>query len=122
MEGLLPDSILNRKKQGFAFPLGIWMQNSKLTDLVGDCFSKNGLAGREYLSSPEVERVYRRAMREDPNKPRSFSHYRLWQLTVLELWLRAHSASPGPAAAAAPAEARAIGTELNSVPGSVYFA
>lgn len=80
MEGILPDSILHRKKQGFAVPIDEWI-NDKLNDRITDTVLNNwaireGLFRRDYIENLLSEHRVRR---------RDHSYF-LWLIFMLELW------------------------------------
>lgn len=81
IEGLVPDSVFKRPKQGFAVPLADWF--------VGDLrYRLDALAGpsapvRAYVDASAVERL----RREHLSGRRDHSGA-LWRVLVLDLWLR----------------------------------
>ncbi|MFC1512263.1 asparagine synthase (glutamine-hydrolyzing) [Candidatus Latescibacterota bacterium] len=85
---LLPKEVIYRKKMGFSFPFGIWLMNSPLHELMLDCFSENGLKKRRIFNNKELDRILKNGLKEDSTNRPSFIHYKLWMLTILELWLQ----------------------------------
>jgi asparagine synthase (glutamine-hydrolysing) len=79
---ILPPSILERRKQGFAIPLGIWFRGG-LTDLFADVLHSARTEQRGYFEPSFV----RRLIREHRSGARDHT-LRLWQLLVFELWHR----------------------------------
>jgi asparagine synthase (glutamine-hydrolysing) len=79
---LLPDSILNRRKQGFGVPLGNWFRGG-LTDLFSDVLDSPRTKQRGYFEPAFVSRL----LREHLSGGRDHT-LRLWQLLVFELWHR----------------------------------
>jgi asparagine synthase (glutamine-hydrolysing) len=79
---LLPDSILNRRKQGFGVPLGTWFRGG-LTDLFSDVLQSPRTKQRGYFEPAFVSRL----LREHLGGGRDHT-LRLWQLLVFELWHR----------------------------------
>ncbi len=78
----LPRELITRKKQGFGFPIGIWLRG-ELRGLLGNLFREsrfvaNGLFERKYIESILREHMEGRANHE----------LRLWILLNLELWHR----------------------------------
>jgi asparagine synthase (glutamine-hydrolysing) len=78
----LPDELINRKKQGFGFPLAIWMRTD-LKDFLVSLFSQSrfveiGVFDRDYIFSILDEHLSGKA---DHN-------FRLWILINLEFWYR----------------------------------
>jgi asparagine synthase (glutamine-hydrolysing) len=79
---LLPDGILDRRKQGFGIPLGVWFRGG-LTDLFSDVLSSARTRQRGYFEPSFVDRI----LREHLSGQRDHT-LRLWQLLVFELWHR----------------------------------
>lgn len=78
----LPDELIYRKKQGFGFPLGIWMR-TELRGFIKNLFNQSrfvelGIFNREYIHSILHEHISGKA---DHN-------FRLWILINLEIWYR----------------------------------
>ncbi len=79
---LLPAGILDRKKQGFGVPLGVWFRGG-LTNLFADVLNSPTTRQRGYFEPSFVERL----VREHLAGTRDHT-LRLWQLLVFELWHR----------------------------------
>src|SRR3954470_16658928 len=79
---LLPDQIIDRKKQGFGVPLGVWFRGG-LTDVFSDVLRSTRTRQRGYFEPRFVDRLVHEhlAGRRDHT-------LRLWQLLVFELWQR----------------------------------
>jgi asparagine synthase (glutamine-hydrolysing) len=82
MEGVLPDSILKRRKMGFPVPLGAWFRG-QFRSVIDDCVLSGrvidrGLFDREFL---------KRLVAEHQSGIKDHSE-RLWSLVNLEIWLR----------------------------------
>jgi asparagine synthase (glutamine-hydrolysing) len=92
---LLPDSILNRRKQGFGVPLGTWFRGG-LTDLFSDVLDAPRTKQRGYFEPVFVSRL----LREHLSGTRDHT-LRLWQLLVFELWHRHYLDTVGVGSAAA---------------------
>lgn len=83
MKPVLPDSIIHRKKMGFPTPLKQMFQGG-LADDARDLLTGSGCRVRDFFSP----RVMERLLREHVEQKRD--HHRiLWQLVVLETWMRA---------------------------------
>ena len=82
VRGLLPASILDRRKQGFAVPLGVWFRGG-LTDIYRDVLASPRARQRGYFEPAFVDRL----MHEHVSGARDHE-LRLWQLLVFELWHR----------------------------------
>jgi len=80
--GLLPEGILDRKKQGFGVPLGVWFRGG-LTDVFSDVLSAPRTRQRGYFNPAFVDRI----VGEHLTRRRDHT-LRLWQLLVFELWHR----------------------------------
>jgi asparagine synthase (glutamine-hydrolysing) len=82
VRNLLPLDILNRRKQGFGVPLGVWFRGG-LSDLLSDVLTSPRTRQRGYFEPAFVDRLVgeHRAGKRDHT-------LRLWQLMVFELWHR----------------------------------
>jgi asparagine synthase (glutamine-hydrolysing) len=82
MRGLLPDAILDRKKQGFAMPIGAWLRD-ELRPLLEDTLSERRLAATGLLAPKPIRRLVDEHVRgrADHRKP-------LWTLLAFMLWGR----------------------------------
>jgi asparagine synthase (glutamine-hydrolysing) len=80
--GLLPDGILNRRKQGFAVPVGGWFRGD-LRQFFSDVLLSRDAHQRGYFEPRFVERL----VREHVTGRRDHT-LRLWGLVVFELWHR----------------------------------
>jgi asparagine synthase (glutamine-hydrolysing) len=90
-ERLLPASILQRPKQGFGVPLGVWFRGG-LRDLFGDVLLSPTARQREYFRPSFV-----RGLVDEHQSGRRDHTLRLWQLVMFELWHRRYLDSPaGP--------------------------
>jgi len=88
LNGLLPDSIVHRPKQGFTLPFDPWMRGP-LGAFCERRLGENGLAGRGLMKAATIQRLWRSFL--DGGKDVSWS--RLWTLVVLDSWLDAHDLS-----------------------------
>jgi asparagine synthase (glutamine-hydrolysing) len=79
LRGLLPDSILDRRKHGFAVPLGRWFRG---TSFVSDLLLSGRCRKRGLLDPEAVARLVRRHERGRP------LDLQVWTLVSLELWAR----------------------------------
>jgi asparagine synthase (glutamine-hydrolysing) len=82
VRGLLPEGIIDRKKQGFGVPLGVWFRGG-LTDVFSDILASPRTRQRGYFEPAFIDRI----VREHLAGKRDHT-LRLWQLLVLELWHR----------------------------------
>jgi asparagine synthase (glutamine-hydrolysing) len=81
---LLPAEILDRPKQGFGVPIGVWFSGG-LRDLFGDVLLSPRTAARGYFDRRFLDRI----VHEHLSGRRDHTD-RLWALLVLELWHRRH--------------------------------
>jgi asparagine synthase (glutamine-hydrolysing) len=80
--GLLPPAILERRKQGFAVPVGVWFRGG-LRELFHDVLLSPRARQRGYFEPRFIERL----IREHVTGRRDHT-LRLWALVVFELWHR----------------------------------
>jgi asparagine synthase (glutamine-hydrolysing) len=81
-EEFLPKPLLNRGKQGFAFPLARWFSN-ELRPLTTRLFDDSRLAAEGYFRPAAL-----RGLLNEHVSGRMDHNYRLWLLLNLELWHR----------------------------------
>jgi asparagine synthase (glutamine-hydrolysing) len=80
-EGLVPKSILTRKKRGFALPVDGWFRGA-LRPMARDLLDSAGGRAQGFVDRAAVRRLL-------DEQDRGVDHgERLWNLLVLELWLR----------------------------------
>ncbi|MGZ4372582.1 MAG: asparagine synthase (glutamine-hydrolyzing), partial [Gaiellaceae bacterium] len=77
---LLPREILNRKKQGFGVPLGVWFRGN-LRELFSDTLLSSTCLQRGYFQPAFVRQI----VNEHLSGKRDHT-LRLWQLVVFERW------------------------------------
>ena len=86
LRGFLPDSVIQKPKQGFGLPFGVWMvQHPGLKKLAGDAMDAvvaRGLVQRAFVKKLMGELF--------PQHPHYFGTM-VWILIMLEHWLRAHA-------------------------------
>lgn len=82
MEGIIPQEILYRKKQGFGVPVGEWI-NDQLRERINDDLADKRTTGRGYF-----ETKYVRALLNEHSAGRRDHSNVLWMLWMLELWFR----------------------------------
>lgn len=82
LRGLVPDSILFRKKHGFAIPVSAWLRGP-LRPLLEDLLGEQSLGQTGIFQPGEVRRMMEEhtAGRADHRKP-------LWAILMFELWRR----------------------------------
>jgi asparagine synthase (glutamine-hydrolysing) len=90
----LPQSILDRKKQGFAAPVGKWLRGP-LQGLSRDLLLDGTLAARGIFRDAAIRNVW------DAHTAGTADHsQRLWSLLMLELWFREYIDGAGALAQA----------------------
>ncbi len=82
MEGIVPNEILYREKQGFGVPIGDWI-NSKLRERIHSDLMENKTLERGYFN-----KSYLKMLIEEHSTNRRDHSYSLWILWMLELWHR----------------------------------
>ena len=86
LTGWLPDQTINKSKQGFGLPFGVWMQQHKpLQEMAYD--NLLALKNREYFNPEFINRLI------DLHNADHAAYYGelIWILTVLELWMQGHN-------------------------------
>ena len=92
LRGLIPPHILDRRKQGFGVPLGVWFRGG-LTGVFSEVLGSPRARQRGYFEPAFVDRL----VREHLAGTRDHT-LRLWQLLVFELWHRQYVDAPAAAA------------------------
>ena len=102
LEKRVPRAIVERKKSGFAAPIGEWLRGP-LAPMATELLLDGRLRDRGIFNQGEVTRLW-----QEHRSGHSDHRHRLWQLIMLELWFRAFidntatrmDAAAGPAAVA----------------------
>jgi asparagine synthase (glutamine-hydrolysing) len=100
LEKRVPRSIIERKKNGFAAPIGEWLRGP-LAPMTNELLLDGRLRHRGIFNHAEVTRLW-----QEHRSGQGDHRHRLWQLIMLELWFRAFIDNTGrrmetPAAAPA---------------------
>jgi asparagine synthase (glutamine-hydrolysing) len=95
LEGILPNSILHRRKQGFSIPLGAWLRGP-LRELVRTNLSGKALRDHGLFNLQAIER-----MLDDHDRGVRNYETQLWALMIFVIWHRAYMKVSG---------SRAVGT------------
>jgi asparagine synthase (glutamine-hydrolysing) len=85
---LLPQEILNRRKQGFGVPLGVWFRGN-LRELFSDTLLSASSLQRGYFQPAFVRQI----VNEHLSGKRDHT-LRLWQLVVFERWHQQYADEP----------------------------
>ncbi len=80
---LLPDGIIDRPKQGFGVPLGVWFRGGDLRELFADTLLSPSAQQRGYFEPRFVSRLVQEHL-----SGRRDHTLRLWQLVIFERWHR----------------------------------
>jgi asparagine synthase (glutamine-hydrolysing) len=83
VRGLIPDEIIDRKKQGFGVPIQKWFKED-LREMLHDTLTGSRARQRGYFKPGAVEAILDEHMRGRRDNSRH-----LWGLLTLELWHRA---------------------------------
>jgi len=78
---LLPPHVLSRPKQGFQFPMGVWLSN-ELREIVDDVFSAESVRRRGVFSVTGMKNLFHAYQDGD------YPYEVIWQFVILELWFR----------------------------------
>jgi len=87
MQGFLPEGIINRKKQGFAVPLGHWFRG-EMNGFVRDIVLSPSSRARQIFDPDYIERLL---LLHERGRPLDAA---LWTLLSFELWCRAFLDQP----------------------------
>jgi asparagine synthase (glutamine-hydrolysing) len=87
-EGILPQSILRRRKMGFGVPIDAWLRTD-LKPMAYEVLLDGRAAARGYFRAPAVRRLL-----EDHSSGAAHHQYRIWSLLMLELWHRTYLDAP----------------------------
>jgi asparagine synthase (glutamine-hydrolysing) len=85
---LLPRDLLDRRKQGFGVPLGVWFRGN-LRELFADTLLAPSGAANHYFQRPFVRRLL-----DEHLAGRRDHTLRLWQLVVFDRWHNQYAAAP----------------------------
>lgn len=84
-EGIIPDEIIYRKKQGFAAPVSEWFRNGKLSGVARERIFGSSLMAQGFLNRTYIERLFEKHTGGSAN----FST-QLWSLLVASMWHDQH--------------------------------
>lgn len=78
----LPQQLVRRKKQGFSFPLGVWMRTD-LKDFLKRLFQQSRMVERGIFDGDYVHKILQEHL-----DGKADHNYRLWLLLNMEFWHR----------------------------------
>jgi asparagine synthase (glutamine-hydrolysing) len=86
MVGILPEAVLTKKKQGFGLPVAVWLrQDPEFQSMVRSVLFDEVTLARGLYNRAFLEKLMAEHARG------TWDHSRgIWQILVLELWLRKH--------------------------------
>ena len=86
MAGILPPMILQKRKQGFGLPVAVWIRdNARFREMLHDLLLSERSQARGWFQPDFVRRLLERHLAG------AWDHApELWQMAVLELWMRRH--------------------------------
>jgi asparagine synthase (glutamine-hydrolysing) len=89
MADFLPHETINKTKQGFGLPFGLWLQRSpRLADIINE--NLTGLRARHIVRSEFIDRLSQLRGDDDAN----YYGPLIWTLAMLEQWFREHRIAP----------------------------
>ena len=88
-EQYLPETIVHREKQGFILPLDNWMRGT-LKPYFDSVFSEYSVTQRGIFHWEIMKRIYERFLTKGEGC------FQVWNLAMLELWLRVHLDGTSP--------------------------
>lgn len=90
LEGLVPDSILNRRKQGFSIPLDEWLRGP-LRDISRDLLSSDAIRRIGLFNPDQMEKIlveHERRIRNNETK--------IWTMLMFMLWYNLYLSPASP--------------------------
>ncbi len=85
MRNFLPREILEKSKHGFGLPFGVWLKTDpRLADLIFSLLSD--FKSRRIVRAEFLDQLIREQRAGDA----SYFGYAIWDLAMLEAWLKAH--------------------------------
>jgi asparagine synthase (glutamine-hydrolysing) len=78
----LPNELIHRRKQGFGFPLALWMR-TELKDFIGRLFGESRFVGHGVFERSCIDRLC-----AEHFQGKADHNFRLWMLINLEIWYR----------------------------------
>lgn len=88
-QGKVPESIVDRRKQGFSAPIDSWFMGA-LGSEVRELLLGDRAQSRGYFNTGEVKRLLARALKQKKDI------WRVWSLVTFEMWCRVFTDGEGP--------------------------
>jgi asparagine synthase (glutamine-hydrolysing) len=85
MEGILPDEILTKKKQGFSIPIKNWLKN-ELKPMMHDVLNRESVTRDGLFNWDYIEKTI-----EDHLSGRANNSHKLWALMVFQMWKKTYA-------------------------------
>jgi asparagine synthase (glutamine-hydrolysing) len=86
MQGVLPQAVLRKKKQGFGLPVAVWLrENDAFRTFTRHVLDDRRTRERGWFQPACIDRLIEEHLRGTWDHSAA-----IWQLVVLELWLREH--------------------------------
>jgi asparagine synthase (glutamine-hydrolysing) len=82
VQGMVPDSVIRRRKAGFGLPVRSWIRN-ELREMVGDLLSESRVRERGLFDPREVTRI----LAANERSERDYT-LPIWALLTIEIWLQ----------------------------------
>jgi asparagine synthase (glutamine-hydrolysing) len=80
MEGILPNEIIYRRKEGFSIPIKNWLKTD-LKDLMMDYLSRERVEDAGYFNYPYIRKLISQHLSGKQNHA-----HRLWTLILFNIW------------------------------------
>lgn len=81
VRGIIPDEVIDRKKQGFAAPVLEWMRREEIGKKLFDVFWKSKMWEADIFDRSAVEKLI-----QDHQNGKVDASFRIWNLITLSLW------------------------------------
>jgi asparagine synthase (glutamine-hydrolysing) len=81
VEGIIPDEIIYRKKQGFGAPMSEWLKNSETAKQLTDIIFNSKLKEENIINYDYVRKLIK-----DHQKGLVDNNFKIWNLMSLSLW------------------------------------
>ena len=79
-KGLIPESILNRKKQGFSIPIYSWLEDKDFNKKLFKSLKRGNI--EKFFNLDEISNIFKRSLSGN-----FIAQQQSWNLYILEKWL-----------------------------------